>query len=646
MGLSFFKDIATDLNRRTSLSNSSERIKFPFFKKGDYNDIYSDGNPNKPWNKSMGYGFGVLKENGERINDWKTFNLQLNPQSLQQDEEFSVQFFPTPTGIIVEHQGSIMKDLVISGVTGVHPKRGAGGVNIDGNIIFGTGDSGYKQFHDLRNYIRSYAEHKKDPSNSHLRLAFFNYKDQEFFLVEPVRFSLKRAENRPLMYEYTIVLKTLGRTNGIKEDANSFDNMLGSIGNVLDRVNNAVKVARGVLNGSIALLLSTDRTVRSKVLGPLEEFENALTDFKNGVTTVFGLPKKFLKDLKEQIRDISDKLADSSGVDTAGYNLFTKRETIALIEQGRAPTYEEKKVINTFKNLEQKIELIAFNQDNFTQPFSDSVAQINKSYGVGVTTNVDVVDENGNVEDIAVITGPIDNIIENSNDTVAVQILEDDTLQDIAARLLGDANNFHSLAAVNNLKAPYIVKTEDIDQIAEENNIPDGVSSEEVKKMLGLLTFDDTILIPVSTTKDNSIKNVYSNSGWAITEKLPQVEKTLGVDIKLNKAKDLAITNTNDIALVAGSKNVVQSIGVRLGVDKGSYKTHTQFGINLSIGEKNTSSSLLIRDSIQEQLAQDSRLSPDNKVVVSIQGNVIYVNIYAKIKSVGQTFPLQLVSVS
>ena len=114
----------------------------------------------------------------------------------------------------------------------------------------------------------------------------------------------------------------------------------------------------------------------------------------------------------------------------------------------------------------------------------------------------------------------------------------------------------------------------------------------------------------------------------------------------MNKEKDIAITNTNDMDLVAGINCVIQSIGVRLGVEKGSYKVHTQFGVNLNIGEKNTSAAVLIRDAIQEQLVQDSRLSPNTEVFVKIQGSIIFVTIYAKLKTLGQTVPLQLATVN
>lgn len=621
MALSFLKEALNEATSVLGFNMFSESLGFPHG--SDYNDIYSGGmfsSPNEAYSKTFTYGFEVRGYKSyygyTSLDGYKRFVLQINPQQLTQDEEFSIQFFPTPTGITIEHQGSIMKDIVISGTTGIHPRRGAGGVDVKGDIIFGSGDSGYKQFHDLRNYIRSYVEMKKKPQQKDAKLIFFNFKDQEFFVVEPTKFSLKRSENRPMLYDYTIALKVVGRVTDFEEDTNLFDKILGAVNWVADRVFNAVVVIRGILNGSIDLLTSVDREVRKKVLGPLLEVQRALDDYRNGRTKVLNLRRKFIKDLKQELRSLSDNLASKAGVDTSEYDEYLDKQSSTGQSGGEGrqePTYEEQKVLNACKNAEQTLALIYSDDRMFKTTTNDTIDEIEQAY-----SNT--------------------NMISRSTSSTSVQILEGDTLQDIAARELGDGGKFDSLIVVNNLKYPYIASDDELTQIRIEQGLPPDA------KVDGVLSYKDKILIPISLNTDESVGNVRSNIEYEITRKLSPEEKKLGVDIRINKNNDIAITNSNDYDLIAGSSNIIQRLGVRLGVDKGSYKLHASFGVDLGIGEPNLFNTTLVKTEIQAQLAQEPALEPGTQVVVKGEGNKYVVTIYAKFKRTGQSIPLQLAS--
>lgn len=585
----------------------------------DYNNIYSSGlgqGPNKPFSGSYGFGFGVL-DNGQIASQWKQFKLQINPQEFQQDEEFSIQFFPTPTGITIEHQGSIMKDIVLSGTTGIHPKKGAGGIDIKGDIIFGVGDSGYKQFHDLRNYIRSYAEHKKNPSNKNLQLAFFNFKDQEFFLVEPVRFSLKRSSTKPMMYDYTIALKTVGRTEAPPDDSNIFENIFDAVNFGFELVANTINVSLGIINGSMDLLLQIDSDIKKKIIDPLYKVSNAISAYQDGSKAIIDLPKKFIEELNAACKDISDKLATNSGVPTNKYEMFKSGKTASVINSTSettttTPTYEEQKLLNAFDKTSKALSTLTFDNTFFSQTNDDTVDSINEMYG--------------------------QTVVEKSNSVKSVKLQDGDTLQSLAAKYLGDGSQIQSIAIVNNLKYPYIASDEEIAQIKVDKGLPPDA------KLDGVLSFNDKILIPQSVTVEDGISGVVLNDEYAITANLPQVEKALGVDIKLGVNKDIAITNGQDFDLVAGSDNVVQSVGIKMGVEKGSYELHKALGVDLGIGNKNTFIAPLLRQEIENQLLQDSRIQKGTRVQVRVEGNKILVTIYLKIKSSEQAMPLQLVS--
>ncbi len=83
------------------------------------------------WRESKGYVFDVVKAypNGktEVAPGWQPFRLQINPQELSQDEIFAIEVTPTFRGVIVEHHGTVLKDINISGTTGISPNAREGG---------------------------------------------------------------------------------------------------------------------------------------------------------------------------------------------------------------------------------------------------------------------------------------------------------------------------------------------------------------------------------------------------------------------------------------------------------------------------------------------------------------------------------------
>src|SRR5262245_24918353 len=66
------------------------------------------------------YGFVLQMNNNKEV----TFIFPLNPQSIEQDEEGAVVITPTQGGgKFIENQGSLMKDIVITGTTGFLPTK-------------------------------------------------------------------------------------------------------------------------------------------------------------------------------------------------------------------------------------------------------------------------------------------------------------------------------------------------------------------------------------------------------------------------------------------------------------------------------------------------------------------------------------------
>lgn len=244
------------------------------------------------WNKNLPYVFSVRditdSNNPTKVGVFADFALPINPSELSQDEPFAIVVRATQGGTVVQHSGNRYADLNISGTTGIHPFKGAGGANAGGQAILQPNDlkhqSGYYVFQQLRNWFRSYYEYKhvnKDKAKN-LRLIFNNFKDGEFLIVELIRFSLKRSASRPKMYDYNLVFKAIGRVQNYPSTDNRF---FAQIDAVLNDAMGKIDTARGIFLRSQDILRQVEANLENTIVEPLRKVNLALKALL-GVPTV------------------------------------------------------------------------------------------------------------------------------------------------------------------------------------------------------------------------------------------------------------------------------------------------------------------------------------------------------------------------
>ena len=68
-----------------------------------------------------------------------------------------------------------------------------------------------------------------------------------------------------------------------------------------------------------------------------------------------------------------------------------------------------------------------------------------------------------------------------------------------------------------------------------------------------------------------------------ITKNLTELERNLGVDLKLTSDGDLELSNLNDIKLIAGAENAAQAVFIKLNVEPGSLLYHPEIGTDLQV---------------------------------------------------------------
>ncbi len=125
----------------------------------------------------------------------------------------------------------------------------------------------------------------------------------------------------------------------------------------------------------------------------------------------------------------------------------------------------------------------------------------------------------------------------------------------------------------------------------------------------------------------------------SLTKNMSELEKSLGVDLKINQDGDLELNNLNDFKLIAGTQNAAQAVYLKLSIEPGGLVYHPELGTSLQVGEK-TKNAIEIKAQILKSLSKDPRFdSVDAKV--NVLGDVILVDLRVILANTGIEVPLQ-----
>jgi hypothetical protein len=306
------------------------------------------------WNQVFPYQFLIL----ERIGDqWRKstdpripgpFTLPIPPQTLDIEMPFAAQVEVNQGGVVEQFSGAPIRDIVLTGNTGVLPLRGtvASPQNIalsQSRIFLGTLNAvttiaqqpfatllgvrqtpnnviedsafqseqpdspgfatGYYQFLLLKRYLEWYAKKKTERGSQNFTLAFAVWKEREVYLVTPLKFSVKRAAGKGLHYNYSISLRAWKRV--ILKDSG-----IGSLyghqfaardPNVYARVMNTIDIARRTLENGQAVLEAVRADINNIVFGSLRQVSLFVKDGLAFGYTARDLPFNLAADFKQPI---------------------------------------------------------------------------------------------------------------------------------------------------------------------------------------------------------------------------------------------------------------------------------------------------------------------------------------------------------
>jgi hypothetical protein len=564
----------------------------------------------KNWRFDLGYSFEV---EGDRSNQFAKFNLQINPQDLQQAENFAITITPCQTGVVVEHQGFVMKPLTISGTTAMRPSD--------------TSRTGYEEFLNLRNYFRSYSECKKYPEYKDLRLIFRNKKDNEHWYVEPTGpgVALRRVADRPFLYDFTISLTIIGKTTEYPKKTGLYGQILDDINfveDLIDEVSDRIEDAAVVIRGSFDLLRRVNRQIAITLTNPLDKVSETLKAMKFAKTTVSALPSSFYQELKRSATDVRDNFIDLIGKGDSRYNTTF----------GRTPcTVSKSFVFSDVKTLESVNEVvicmdkmlssgIAFSPD----AGSGNLTGTSTSLTDAMTINSQTVQNSRTASNVSLtkaFKGALDFEMPQSVKESTIQY--GDTIERLAYREMGDVANWHQIVILNNIDPPYFSET----PIAGKNTLKSG----------------DKILIPFKGTVPD-INSILKKGSSKISESLSVFERNLGVDLQLTSDNDLSVNQSaQDLDLFAGLNNIAQALRIKLGLERDDLMYHPEIGVDMQVGQKTIYTAEEIIDQIESCLLQDQRLQSVDSIQIERDSSTVKLFLKVSLKRFNKVVPLQLV---
>lgn len=542
------------------------------------------------------------------------------PKTLSMREPFNPHIQTTQNGgKFVESHGSLIKEVQITGTTGVRPhkkkrpnttannvpseieaqqaERLASGrttaVGLDPSEI-----TGHDSAMSLRNVFRYYSD-LQTKGNTSVVMVWRNAKDDDYWIVEPVEFTLKQDSSNPFSYNYTIILKTLARFDkSVLSLPTQAENAGKDIQDSLQRTGNVtsrLRVIQKVLTNGYFVTLATSNVIEgglakvNKVLRPLGQM---IRGIKGNINGTYGAADQLLRSAESVVSEITIQLNDIADIlenaDARRLHRHWRRTLHACFNLLTEPAFRQayRRVIGSRTRIARA----------YTTPdFSGSVSSPN--------------------------TGGSPTFLANTQATTNVGqhlVGDNDDIRSLASLLMGDSRRWQELVVLNDLKPPYI------------DNTPGS----------GVLVPGDVILFPQAARPESNMIKQQENSGQDYDNINSSAETTLldqtyGRDIRLTSVPvgsgqsftDLAVNQRGDLATIVGVDNVEQAIKIKFSTEKGTLRMHPYFGARFALGSKATTKSFNnFRLNTLATLLSDDRIEEVKGIRFVTVGDTLFVS--------------------
>lgn len=562
--------------------------------------LYSLSIYNLETNADLAIGDFGLSENPDpkaRSNNM-LYVFSVAPKAEDVDEPFATTITHTQNrGKFVESHGSIKKSLRVSGTTGLRPNKIT---NKDGSFS-PSENTGFDDIIFLRNLFRLYSDLKEDSSFSHrLAMAWYNFKDGEYWICEPTSIRVSRNSRAPTMYDYTFTLELLsplrGTLLGPESESDPIAKKQREFGkSTTDIVASAKAASKYTYLASQRLLTLRTKAqlFQTKVLAPVNNVMRQVIGVRNQlVLSPTELASSSIRAVGSVLEFVDD---------VARTPLFVRDQLGAVRRDAYFLTHLARRAAVS-------LERLATTPGLQTRGTMDVEGRFNR--------RANAYREQGGVPDSRPTPrGPSFIGNQNAPTTFSRGVVQlGETIRDAAERLTGSANNWRILVTINDLRAPYVA----------------------TERAPGVLAYGDVILYPgVSSGTSGGVSTIRQSpneNSNLDTSPLSPNEIAYGRDVRaiINDADgmvDLAISQSGDIATVIGIPNVVQALQIKFFTEVGELPAHPRFGARISIGRKATAYTVAVdRVNALNTLLSDTRVASVPDLSIVTDGDIATLN--------------------
>lgn len=457
------------------------------------------------------------------VDDGRYVQLTL-PQQISMREPFATAVTVMQDGgKVVETKGMVLKQASISGTTGFLPAPPVGLVprgrltadvsDLDGQL---GAISGYLAFQKLRYLFRLYGAERRS-GNLDVELHFYDYKNDDFWRIEPDSFDMTRSSRRPMSYDYNIAFKCLEPSDNVVFQGDELEKMLQphkyAFGGSLAKIAGAWGAApkQGILttnarlldqlNSGLAFLRHLDTVAQFAFQDALNKLNDVVGFFENVHDTFFTLLDlapillaQLDASLAGVVRVIDKFTPDNIAQELNAWYLECQRHVDSMSAQvnylvGSQP---QRDVKDTDQRFSQGRMRLGATTDLLQEPSGGSGAPDANPFigasGLQLVTNVTE--------------------LVNTTQYVTIVINAGEDIFALARRLLGDIQRAIDLILINRLEFPYIV-------------------SDAADKPANTLAWGERILYPAPRTTGTTISDgvdasvVPTTSGTVTDPSLP-----------------------------------------------------------------------------------------------------------------------------
>ena len=429
--------------------------------------------------------------NGSQINSVISNDLCIElvlPQQIQLREPFATATtIMQDGGKVIESRGQVLKIATVSGTSGLIPPPGPviGTVSTKpGRLVPNVANldqqlgaaSGYLQFRRLRYLFRLYGAYRRN-GNLDWTLHWFDYKNDDYWRIEPDMFDMTRSSRRPMSYDYAIQFKCIEPTDNLVNANGTSTSTKVSIANptsalsVWDRANGAISSAVTTALGGLSQVQSVTTAV-NRLSQLATNAAASIQNFDLGVQAAF----------QSAIFAVNNVVGVVSAINTA--TLDTMNVVPALLTAANVSLANLNSVIASMSATDLQWELNMWSIE--TQQLVDGLGvQIQQALGALSDTDVtdtdqsfstgrmkqgastDVIQEASNSSGspdanpfigqsgLSLVTNT--NQLSNAPQLRAVQVNTGDDVWAFSRRVLGDIQRFVDVVLLNQLQPPFIV---------------------------------------------------------------------------------------------------------------------------------------------------------------------------------------------